>query len=178
MILLGSVSGYIVLAVILYFALRAKCKKSAIFKAPKRKRIFYLLSFTWGLPTVIAGAAVALVLRLKGYKPKKYGWVWCFEIPNINWGLSLGLFIITPPGYESVHMHEHGHCIQNARFGFFMPLIVSLPSVMRFWYRAFRKKRGKACTADYDAIWFEQSATKSGEALIRGLSGADGSKAL
>ena len=170
MVLLGSLTGYVIVSVILFLAMRAKCKKSAVLRAPKRKWVFYLLSFTWGLPMVTVGAAAALVLRLKGYKPKKYGWAWCFELPDIRWGISLGLFIITPPGHENVHMHEHGHCIQNIYFGFFMPLVVSLPSVMRFWYRKAKEKRGQKCRVDYDGVWFERSASESGKTFFCKLS--------
>jgi len=167
--LLWFVTGYFVISLMLYIVCRAKCKKNAVFRMPKNKWVFYILSFTWGLPTVVIGAIIALFVRLAGHKPKRYGWEWCFEIPNLGWGLELGLFFIAPTGHESVHMHEHGHGIQNIYLGIFDPLVVSVPSVVRFWYREIREKFGKPCKTKYDDAWFEKSATESGKAFIKRL---------
>ena len=48
--------------------------------------------------------------------PNVIPWEWCFEIPNITWGLELGVFFIAPKGanHEEIKQHEHGHGIQNA----------------------------------------------------------------
>ena len=103
-----------------------------------------------------------------GYRPIKYGWGWCFEIPGINWGLNLGLFFIAPQDNERIRMHEHGHSIQNMYLGPFFPFAVSFPSVIRFWYRKILAKRKKQIR-EYDSAWFEKSATASGYALISRL---------
>jgi hypothetical protein len=116
---------------------------------------------------VIVGVFAATFLRLKGYKPTKYGWLWCFEIPNLGWGVWLGLFFIAPAGDEGVKRHEHGHGIQNIYLGIFEPVIVALPSAIRFWYRAIREKLGKPSKAGYDDVWFEKSATQSGREFIK-----------
>ena len=155
MIVFLMFAGYIITSVILYFILRAKCKKNAVFR------------LTWGLPSVFVGAVIALFVRLTGHRAKPYGWEWCFEIPNIGWGLELGLFFIAPSEYEITHMHEHGHGIQNIYLGIFNPLVVFLPSVMRFWYRKIREKIGRPCKTYYDNIWFEHSATVSGKEFIK-----------
>ena len=169
MIILIMFAGYIITSVVLYFILRAKCKKNAVFRMPKSKCAFYILSLTWGLPSVVIGAVVALFVRLLGYRPKRYGWEWYFEIPNIDWGLELGLFFIAPREYEILRMHEHGHGIQNIYLGIFNPLVVFIPSAVRFWYRTIRAKIGKPCKTYYDSIWYEHSATESGKEFIKQL---------
>jgi hypothetical protein len=40
-----------------------------------KKFLFYLLSFTWGLPMTLVGCVVSFILLSLGYKPKKYGGV-------------------------------------------------------------------------------------------------------
>ena len=166
MLLLFILAIFFCASFLIYMYLRSM--KTLLFNPPKRRMLFYILSLTWGLPTVIIGAFAALLVRMKGYRPRKYGWEWCFEIPNINWGLSLGLFFIAPAGNEKIKIHELGHGIQNMYLGPFFPLAVSIPSVIRFWYHKGRTKRKKACK-EYDAAWFEGSATRSGYALISRL---------
>ena len=159
--------GYVAVSSVLYFICRMKCKKDPIFKAPKSRAVYYILSFTWGLPTVLVGAVAALFIRLMGYRPRRYGWEWCFEIPGISWGMELGLFFISPAGdFDSIKMHEQGHGIQNIYLGVFYPTVVLIPSAVRFWYRFIRKKIGKPCRTAYSDIWFEASADKSGKTFI------------
>lgn len=134
--------------------------------APRWRWLYYLLSFTWGLPMNIVGGLVALVLLCFRKKPKWYGWNLCFELP-VNFGLSLGIFFIAPIG-GSTHTknHEHGHSIQNAYFGPFSIGAVNVPSAVRFWIREIQSKRGNKPKTLYDEIWFEGQATLSGTALI------------
>lgn len=40
--------------------------------------------------------------------------------------------------------------------------VVALPSVIRYWIREIQYKCKKPPKTDYDAIWFEGQATKSG----------------
>ena len=58
----------------------------------------------------------------------------------------------------STNNHEYGHTFQNAILGPFFIFIVAIPSAIRYWYREFSKKT----QPDYDAIWFEGSATEIG----------------
>ena len=157
---------YFTFSLLIFFIF--KFRKKQFFLPPKNSALFYILSFTWGLPAVLFGAFAALFIRMIGYRPKKYGWGWCFEIPGINWGLNLGLFFIAPPDNERIRMHEHGHSIQNMYLGPFFPFAVSFPSVIRFWYRKILAKRKKQIR-EYDSAWFEKSATASGYALISRL---------
>lgn len=169
-VFLICLSAYIVVSVILYFAMNKRCEKNRVFKAPKRSFIYYLLSFTWGLPFTLVGCVVAFIFICTGRKPIKYGWNWYFEIEGISWGLNLGLIVIAPKECgNDLRNHEHGHGIQNIYFGIFTPAIVALPSVIRFWYIAIKRKKDKLFTYNYDDIWFEGSATESGNALLGGL---------
>lgn len=129
--------------------------------------IFYILSFTWGLPMSLAGLLVAGVLMLAGYKPKRFHHLFYFEVGE-NWGgVELGCFFVVNKN-PSLHIkqHEAGHGIQNIVFGPLMPFIVSIPSAIRYWnreylYRTDRKKYYEL--PDYDSVWFEGQATRLGE---------------
>lgn len=135
---------------------------------------FYILSFTWGLPLTLVGLLVAAVLALCGYKPYKYGYCYCIEVGE-NWGgCELGIvFLANKNPAKHTCDHEHGHAIQNTRFGFIMPFAVCLPSAARYWYREYirRVKGAEAYRAlpDYDAIWFEGQATRLGTEFIQWL---------
>lgn len=100
------------------------------------KFLFYLLSFTWGLPMTLIGLIVALILLITGHNPKKYGYCLHFEIGEDWGGLELGIVLLTDKTPTShTKNHEHGHAFQNCYFGPLMPLIVSLPSAYRYWLR-------------------------------------------
>ncbi|MBR6915096.1 MAG: hypothetical protein IKN36_01945 [Clostridia bacterium] len=165
MITLFIIAGYVLISAGLYAALRIRCKKDPVFRAPKSSAVFYAVSLTWGLPTVLPGAIVALFLRLRGRKPVKTGREWGFLLPGVNWGLSLGLFFIAPVRSRSTALHEVGHGIQNFYLGPFMPAVVLIPSFIRFWFFRIQRKRGRTPANRYDGVWFERSAAASGEAL-------------
>ena len=126
------------------------------------KKLYYILNLTWGLPMNIIGGLVATVLVSTGHKPKKFEGCYHFVVGKSWGGLNLGLFILTDEK-ESVHTktHEFGHSIQNAMYGIFMPFIVAIPSVIRYWYRAIRTYYGLS-NVSYDDIWFEGQASKLG----------------
>ena len=106
--------------------------------------LFWILSFTWALPTTILGAIVALALRCAGYKPTKFGPCWCFEM-DVNFGLELGLFFIAPKGnYYSLKCHEIGHHLQACfLFGPLALFVCSIPSAIRFWLREMKTFKSK-----------------------------------
>ena len=135
-----------------------------------KKYLFYLLSFTWGLPMTIVGGLVAAALTLVGYQSYgKYGYCWVFHIGR-NWGgASLGPVIITStPSNLNLMKHEHGHAIQNCWFGPLMLFIVCIPSAIRYWYRELRYlRKGKTPPTAYDDIWFEGQATRVGTEFIQ-----------
>jgi len=167
--LLKFAALYLIISLALYFIMRRVYRSHPVLPMPHSRAVYYFLSFTWGFPMVFLGLAAALVLRICGKKPVKYGWDWCFEL-DVDWGTELGIFFIAPRGgSEFLKNHEHGHSIQNIYLGIFTPAVVSLPSFLRFWYRRFRTKLNKKnCTA-YDDIWFEGNASKSGAEFMRWL---------
>ena len=61
-----------------------------------------------------------------------------------------------------LNSHELGHTFQNAILGPFFVFVIAIPSAIRYWVRKFQQKKGKTLK-DYDAIWFEGSATSIGE---------------
>lgn len=133
-----------------------------------KRTVFYLLSFTWGLPMTLLGCIVALVLVVTGHKPKRWGYCWYFEVGE-NWGgVELGVFFVTDKTpTEHTKNHEHGHGIQNCYFGFLMPVIVCIPSAIRYWYREYaRYTQPYKQLPPYDSIWFEGQATRLGNELL------------
>lgn len=71
------------------------------------------------------------------------------------------MFVRDQESIDILNAHEFGHTFQNCLFGPFMLLLVSIPSALRWWYQWFRTKKGKPNT-DYDAMWFEDSASQCG----------------
>lgn len=145
-------------------------KNYPTFSATKTKREFYTLSFTWGLPMTLVGLIVAAVMLAKGHKPSRFGWCIAFELPGIDYGISFGIVMICPKGETEadykLKCHEHGHALQNIYFGVFFPLLVAIPSVIRYQIREWGWRNNHAPKTGYDDIWFEGSATQSGIAFM------------
>lgn len=129
----------------------------------KNKALFYILSFTWGIIMTLTGLIVAGALICTGHKPKPWGRCLCFNVGK-NWGgVSLGIVIITDSrDSKSTKKHEHGHALQNCKYGPLMPLF-SLCSAGRYWYRRIRESAGLKNKTDYDAFWLEAEATALGK---------------
>lgn len=126
---------------------------------------FWVASCTWGIIMTLIGALVALVLIATGHKPKPlFGWYICFEVGSGWGGVSMGPFIIVAKNVLlHTKQHEAGHGLQNIMLGVFMPFVISIPSAIRYWYRAYKKSKGQAASLpDYDSIWFEGWATSLG----------------
>ena len=135
-----------------------------------KKSLFYLLSFTWGLPMTLIGCITALALLVVGYRPNgKYGYCWVFEVGDRWGGASIGPVIITGKTFSDYVMkHEHGHAIQNCLFGPLMPFIVCIPSAIRYWYRELiYLRKGENPPTEYDDVWFEGQATRIGTEFIK-----------
>lgn len=134
------------------------------------KKTFYTLSFTWGILMTLAGCLVATVFIAAGYRPKKWGYCWHFELGS-NWGgLSLGpVFLASRNPSKHTKNHEHGHSLQNCRYGPYM-VIISLMSACRYWYREFKYTRnGLTPPTKYDDAWYEGEASKLGTEFIENL---------
>ena len=134
------------------------------------KSLYLILSFTWGLPMTIVGCAVALVLMLIGFRPKKFLYGLQFHITK-NSGFSMGpIAIVSKNSSDYLLKHEFGHSIQNCFLGPFMIFVVIIPSVIRFWYREYlvvSKKVARDALPSYDSIWFEGTATRLGEKYLQ-----------
>ena len=132
--------------------------------------IFYFLTFTWGLPFTVLGLIAAFALRIRGYKPKKHGYCYYFEVGKGWGGINLGLFFIVNEGSTAaIRSHEHGHAVQSCYLGPLMLIIVALPSLIRSRYRVYltEKKGVDARTLPpYDSIWFEGQATRLGREIV------------
>lgn len=138
----------------------------------RNKKIFYLLSFTWGLPLTLIGCIIAAVLMACGKKPIKYGWFWYFEVGYYWGGLELGpIFLVQHKASEFTKTHEAGHGIQNTRYGPMMLFIVTIPSAIRYWYREFRSFINRPCKTGYQDIWFEAEANRLGAEVMSLCSG-------
>lgn len=135
-----------------------------------KRFLFYFLNLTWGLPLNIVGFMVALVLLCGGKKPKRWGDCFYFEVGEGWGGLELGIIFLTQKN-PSIHTrnHEHGHAIQNCFLGVFMPFVVNIPSAIRYWYRRIREKKGLVNKTDYDAVWYEHTATMLGTKYVKGV---------
>ena len=139
-------------------------------KATLPKPVFYILTFTWGLPFALLGLFAALFLYISGCRPKNHGYCYYFEIGD-NWGgINLGLFfIVDKQNTCRIRNHEHGHAVQNCYLGPLMLLIVALPSLIRSRYRAHLiNKKGVDARSlpPYDSIWFEGQATRLGNKIM------------
>lgn len=129
--------------------------------------LFYLISFTWGLPMTLIGCIVAMALKAMGYKPKRYGYCWHFEVGE-NWGgINLGVVFITSKN-PSTHTknHEHGHALQNCYWGFMFPFVIGIPSLVRCWYFMLTPNKKHP---PYDSIWFEGQATEWGDRFMNNI---------
>ena len=133
-----------------------------------KKFLFYIISFTWGLPLTFIGCLVAAVLTVFGYKPKKFGCCYYYEVGNGWGGFELGpLFLVNKESSDLIKTHELGHSIQNCIFGPFTLLLVTIPSAIRYWYREFRTSKGLKNNTSYYSIWFEKQADLLGEWYLK-----------
>lgn len=116
----------------------------------------------------LIGGLVTIALLITGHKPIKNGGCWRFEIGKTKWGgLSLGLCTLTQKNaYNSLIYHEYGHSLQNAIWGWLFPLVIGIPSVIRYWVFEYRYHHNKS-NPDYLAIWFEKQATVWGYHTIK-----------
>ncbi len=138
--------------------------------------LFYIISFTWGGIMSMIGLIVILGLMILGHKPKRFHNRIYIEVGERWGGLELGCFFITSKN-PSLHtkQHESGHTIQNAILGIFFPVLIGIPSAVRYWYREIKYyRKGKYPETEYDSIWFEGWASRLGEKYFKGENNASG----
>lgn len=130
------------------------------------RKTYYTLSLTWGLPMTILGLLAGVVLIVLGYKPKRFGWAWYFEIGNHRDGFSLGfIFFCGKKSSNVTKAHEYGHSFQNCKFGLTMP-ILTLCSIIRYWYYTVVEDWLGMDLLPYNSWWFEKQATEIGTKYI------------
>ena len=137
--------------------------------------LFWFLSLTWGLLMTLIGLLVTAfaIIFLKG-KVHRNGFSYIVEVGG-NWGgLNLGAvslcggYTTTCPDeewFQHTRKHEFGHGLQNCILGPLFPLLVAIPSAIRYHYQNCRSRKGLP-NKEYDAIWFEGTATKYGTRAI------------
>ena len=130
--------------------------------------LYWFIQLTWGLPLNIIGAILAFVLICRGHKPQTFGHAIYFEIGN-NWGgVNFGgFFFVQQKASMHIKRHEYGHGFQNMMLGVFMPLLVNIPSAIRYHYRNYRKTKGHSLQP-YDRFWCQGWATKLGDKYYKG----------
>lgn len=127
------------------------------------KTLYWILSLTWGCIMTLIGLIVSLVLICCGFKPKRFGYTFYFEVGE-NWGgLELGaIFIVNKNPSLHIKCHEHGHGLQNCIFGP-LEVFIGIASAARYHWRNFIKKHNpQKVLPPYDSIWFEGQATELG----------------
>lgn len=132
-----------------------------------RRIMFYIISWTWGIIPSLIGSIIILCLlpfkRVRVYHGRLYG------IIGKNWGgLEFGcFFIVCKTAQHSDHLrcHECGHGLQNCLWGPLFPLVITIPSAIRYWYHRWALSKGKT-VPDYDSIWFEGQATEWGKKYV------------
>lgn len=130
-----------------------------------KRIIFYVLSFTWGIIMTLIGL-IAMIIPF-GHYHIFHGRI--YKTIGKEWGgVSFGCFFICAEDcqYDSLMGHECGHGIQNIILGPLMPLIVAIPSAIRYWYFEWYWNKYMDYPNDYDAIWFENQATRWGRKYI------------
>lgn len=133
----------------------------------KHKWLYHILNFTWGLLLTIIGLLISLCCIILGKKPHTYNGMIQFRIGKDWGGFSIGIVQVVCEDYtDSLAYHELGHSYQNAIFGIFMPFLVSIPSVIRYWYRELKYYiKGLQPKTKYSDIWFEHQADEIGEII-------------
>ena len=135
----------------------------------KHKWLYYILNYTWGFIMTFIGILASFIMRISGHHYVRVapGMARCYFVTDNMGGLSLGTSTFVSRNMDSyntwhIQCHEDGHTYQNAILGPFSILLVFIPSVIRYWYRYFKEKKGYLLNA-YDSVWFEDSATQIGE---------------
>lgn len=133
---------------------------------------YWFVHCTWGILPTILGFFCFLFTRRSVKKTTTYKGMIVSYIGH-NWGgFNLGPFAFIYIEAEDrwtenrrITEHEWGHSIQGLVFGSFQLFVVDIPSAARYWYREYLRKHDYEkykAQPDYDAIWFEGSATKIG----------------
>ena len=130
----------------------------------KHRILYYILTYTWGILTSLFGLLLSLILLIAGKHPEGYYWIYFFRVGGDYWGgFSAGSTFLRDKKSDDAAMnqHEFGHTFQNTLLGPLAIFMCYIPSIIRYWTRTYAMKKNKPLK-DYDAIWFEASATDAG----------------
>lgn len=127
-----------------------------------KKLLFILAQCTWGLAQTLLGA----IIFLKNIRCPHRMYRGCIETKwNSSGGMSLGLFIFTPKEedsrFESVRVHEYGHCIQSLLLGPLYLIVIGIVSYTWANLSYFRRLRREK-NIPYTACFVESWASKWG----------------
>lgn len=137
--------------------------------------LYWLVELTWGALLTIPGLLVSLfcIIFLHG-KAHRNGFSYIVEVGG-NWGgLNLGAVSLCgsyskddADFYFFVRTHEFGHSVQTLIFGPFQVFVVSIPSMIRYWYDVYCSNHEKYLDEEwYYSIWFEHTASTWGTKLV------------
>lgn len=128
----------------------------------------------WGIIVLPIKSIIDLFKQMKDkdYQKKKIfikDYLNLITNPEYWGGLETGMcFITEPDAGESLCYHELGHTYQNAILGPLFPILVGIPSAIRYWYRELKWALHKTANwKPYDSIWFENSATNIGMQIVK-----------
>lgn len=127
---------------------------------------YWILSWTWGIVATATGLVAFLGALCFGGVPERNGASVIVRIGTGWGGISLGAFALcSKDASEHTRKHEFGHSLQNIAMGPLWIALVGIPSAVRYWVFAYRRRRGKT-NPEYDAVWFEGTATLWGTAFV------------
>ena len=72
--------------------------------------LFWVISWTWGLPMTLIGGIAAVILMITGHKPRRFHYFIYFEVGEGWGGVEFGSFFIVNKGAgNGIKQHEAGH---------------------------------------------------------------------
>ena len=124
--------------------------------------ICFIIQWTWGFIQNLSGLCMAVLWRQKDWHRYKNAIVTHYtNRKKARKGyFAMGMFIFTDDmlpkaTYNKVLSHEYGHTVQSMILGPLFPLVVGLPSMLRFHYFSFLKKRGMRPSEKYSVRYPE-----------------------
>ena len=121
-----------------------------------KKVLFIFLQCTWGLVQTLIGLGFFIALRKRPHRMYRG----CIDTQwNHHGGLSLGLFIFTPPNEQQnadlIRVHEYGHAVQSLVLG---PLMLFVGIISVLWgdlpyFARMRRDRHLPYTACFVEAW-------------------------